>query len=467
MADLAEVDWQMVLGRWHSRLPGQGSHRENLAALIEAIANHPDRAIRLHPRSPAPVPFETHAVPWYSDYGRVLVDSTIRPGAFLSYAAGDYYIQDAGSMLAAKLCDAEPGMTVWDCCASPGGKSTAVLEQLGGHGALVANEVIQSRVAQLQLAVERAGFGNVLVTSAELDAVPRSFERAFDRVLLDAPCSGQSMLSKGKQSLASFSESQISHSAARQRRLLEAAARSVGPGGRLVYSTCTFAELENESVISAFLESNPGWNLYCDSDLAQWQHPELKGMYRIWPHTDPSHGAFAAALVRADEPSEHDQVGIQEHGRRKKSDWRLSKCSASVLMLDGLTLDDSRIRERRYRTGADDLVDYHAFPDVPDDWINMAVSGTLLAREKRNRIEPQFGAAKLSGGTVAKNGIGEPILLDAEQARLYVEGQAVRTSENGDGWRVAKWGVRSLCWGKITKGVLKNHFPKALRQKAQ
>ncbi|MEM8733033.1 MAG: hypothetical protein AAGG44_02350, partial [Planctomycetota bacterium] len=414
------------------------------------------------------------------EYGRVLVDASVRPGAFLSYAAGDYYIQDAGSMLAARLCAAQPGMRVWDCCASPGGKSTAILEQLGGQGALVANEVIQSRVGQLQLMVERAGFGNVLVTSAELDAVPASFEMAFDRVLLDAPCSGQSMVSKGKQSLTSFSESQISHSAARQRRLLEAAARAVAPGGRLVYSTCTFAQAENESVVLGFLATHAGWSLHSEPALLPWQHPEVEGLYRIWPHIDPSHGAFAAALVRnSDAAVEVDAKHRLESGkaskragRNTKSSWRQSTCSAGEMMLDGLEFEGERIQQRCYRTGGDEVTEFHAFPNVPADWIAMAVSGTLLARSKRNRIEPQYGAARLNRSTAAPHGIGgkigETIEVGEAEARLYVEGQAVRIDAGeGNGWRVLQWAGRSLGWGKVTKGVVKNHFPKPLRQKTQ
>jgi hypothetical protein len=136
-----------------------------------------------------------------------------------------------------------------------------------------------------------------------VDALAEMCSDSFDCVIVDAPCTGQSMVARGKQTLAAFSEKQIEHSAARQHRILRAAAELVKPGGRLVYSTCTFAFAENEAMIDSFCCEHPDWSPVTDPKLAEWESQNYEGCYRLWPHRDRCAGAFAAALRRP----EHSQ----------------------------------------------------------------------------------------------------------------------------------------------------------------
>lgn len=465
------IDWAGVLGDWQQRIPGGGDWRQNLKELDAAVRVHPKRAFRISPRCPGLEKLErlsSTRVAWYPEYGRLLEDSSIRPGGFLNHAAGDYYVQDAGSMLALRLCNARPGWRVLDCCASPGGKSTGLLEQLGGSGLLVANEVIRGRVALLQMALERAGYGNSLTTSFDLDAMPACFHGQFDCVLVDAPCSGQSMVVKGKQSVAAFSIQHMDLNAARQRRLIRAAAKVVAPGGRLVYSTCTFATCENESIISDFLKENPGWTTVRDEGLTDWEDPENPGCYRIWPHTDDSSGAFAAALVCPEL-----QVKPEAVRRSKHSVWSRLDPRKLNLDIEGLYPEDAtrprmlcergfKNKERAGNDGKSSQV--HVFPVVEDDWLQSGLAGTFIAEVKPRYTDPQYGLSRLQQSP--KSSADTELQLSSEQARAFVEGQSLRHESTSTGWQIAWWQQRPLGWGKIGNGAVKNHFPKPLRQSA-
>ena len=296
------VDWHQVLGP----ILGRALPLSELKPLAESVVRHPRRAVRLSPQSSIhELPFEVERVPCY-DAGYFLNTTDVRPGEFLHAAAGDYYIQDAGSMLALAMCELTPGQKVCDTCASPGGKSTGALEQLGGSGLLVANEVIGSRLAILNLALSRTGYANHLMTNLEVDRLSDGLGANFDCVIVDAPCTGQSMVVRGKQSLAAYSAAQIEHSSARQKRIIRAAAKLVKPGGRLVYSTCTFSYAENELIVLDFLEEQPLWAPKRWEHLARWETPGFDGCYRLWPHRDQCAGAFAATLIRSPQAVLHE-----------------------------------------------------------------------------------------------------------------------------------------------------------------
>jgi 16S rRNA C967 or C1407 C5-methylase (RsmB/RsmF family)/NOL1/NOP2/fmu family ribosome biogenesis protein len=470
-----EIDWASVLGNWLQRLPGGSDRQQNLKELDAAVRSPPKRALRLSPRCPgreALAQLASSRVAWYPELGRVLEDATIRPGGLLNHAAGDYYVQDAGSMLALRLCDAQPDWKVLDCCASPGGKSTGILEQLGGSGVLVANEVIRGRIALLQMALERAGYGNSLTTSFDLDEMPACFHAQFECVLVDAPCSGQSMVVKGKQSSAAFSIQHMELNAARQRRLIRAASKAVAPGGRLVYSTCTFATMENESIIRGFLEEHPGWTTLREQELAQWEDPKNAGCYRIWPHTEASSGAFAAALVAPELPAKREFTGT----RTRKSGW--NRVNPHELDLESVDIRSLHLQatsqprmlcerglRRRGRSDSDARRgQIHSFPEVQSDWLQPALAGTLIAEVKARHTEPQYGLARL------QQSLESPPMaalhLSDEQAQRFVEGQSLRCASTLSGWQIVWWQGRPLGWGKIANGVVKNHFPKPMRQSA-
>jgi 16S rRNA C967 or C1407 C5-methylase (RsmB/RsmF family) len=477
------IDWPAVLG---PLLVSEHDHQNvvkpaELSTLEAATFAHVRRAIRPRPSLTLEhLPFTTEPIAWFPP-GRFLCDSSlnapVRPGAFLHYAAGDYYIQDAGSMLALALCNVQPGEWVCDTCAAPGGKSSGLLEALRGQGILLANEVIRSRLAMLNLTLVRCGHTNHLTTNLEVEELSRLCGRAFDCVLVDAPCTGQTMVARGKQSMAAFGPSQIAHSSARQQRILRAAAYLVKPGGRMVYSTCAYSYEENERIVQGFLAQHPGWRTSVVERLNEWCSPVAEGCYRVWPHRHECSGAFAALLVNHDEAMESSSsADSPAQARNRKASQRAWEQLAEPPQSLHWLPDLEGVQWWRNR---DQL---HLFDArLPTEWIEAAaISGTDIAdiqptgasRARLDMWTPSFGGSQLainadfSSSAPVPTACTRTIELDDAQAIRYVAGETVGSDCQENSWCLVTWRGRKLSWGKLTQGKLKNHFPKALRQKA-
>ena len=260
-----------------------------------AAKRHP-RVMRIRPDRHPP-PDVGGPVPFYPGAFGVTA-GTAPPSRRIAYAAGDYYLQDAGSLLALAVAgtttDRLKDRTVCDLCASPGGKASAMIELIG-NGLVVANEPIGSRLAPLAVNLARTGSDRYVITRRDPDDLATSMAGRFDLVLIDAPCSGQTMVGRGKQGKSSAGEAMIAVNVARQRRILAAAAAMIRPGGRLVYSTCTFAVAENEDQIrwlsaETDLVADPVAGL---EPYASGLHPAC---YRTWPHRHGCDGSFAASM---------------------------------------------------------------------------------------------------------------------------------------------------------------------------
>lgn len=465
------IDWRQVLGPIVDVLGGADT--PEVAELEAAIASHSRRAVRLQPWvMAAELPFDTDEVPWFSR-GRFLLDGRTRPGSFLEFAGGDYFIQDAGSLLPLALAQIQPGEYVCDLCAAPGGKSTAILEQLQGSGVLLSNEVIRSRVDVLELALARSGYSNYCVTNRSIEAIAEFFtgprfdgeleqERLgpgrFDCVVVDAPCTGQSMIARGKQSLAAFTERQITHSAARQQSILRAALRLVRPGGRLIYSTCTFAYEENEGIVKWMRELVPDWLPLEKIGLQQWQTPGWPGCYRLWPHRDGCSGGFAAGLVRpSDSPTE---VSYHEH-YRSLSPARNSRPSSSAGSVDlDLVSPWAKAKEDGCWWLSNASLE-HVYSTDLHDWRDLGAAGVRMAERIGDHWLPSYAAACLRNESDWWTAQAR-IELSDEQAVRFMAGEGF-TKESPAGWVIVQWKGRPLAWGKHAGGVLKNHLPKGLR----
>ena len=202
---------------------------------------------------------ELKQVPWEPDgfyYSR-----DFRPGRLPWHEAGMYYIQEASAMVPAVLCGAKPGERVLDLCAAPGGKSTKLAACLRGEGILVANEIHPERARVLSSNLERMGIRNALVTNEPPHRLASRFPLFFDRIVVDAPCSGEGMFRKEEEALTHWSPENVRMCAERQSEIMEEAASMLRPGGRLVYSTCTFSPEENEGTIVRFLKAHPEFSV--------------------------------------------------------------------------------------------------------------------------------------------------------------------------------------------------------------
>lgn len=383
-----------------------------------------------------------------------------RPSRWLAYAAGEFYLQDAGSLLALAACqadtDALTGQTVCDLCAAPGGKATGLLEAIGERGFLLAAEPIRSRQAALTYNLARTGADRYAVTGLDPEQLARRIGGVFDLVLVDAPCSGQALLGRQKQSVGALDAANIELNSKRQQRILRAAVDLVRPGGRLVYSTCTFAELENESQVRWLIET---CGMVPDT-VDRLQHlasPAAPASYRLWPQHHGCAGAFAARLVRPqhavalDGTDETDEGGSSKQHRRRRDAAAGQEVSpeAGALLSDvtGGTARDLSLRQRDW------IVDGFAGP-VPDWLQRIDYAGPEWAHRAGKTWKPAHGLA-------LRRSPHDPLPpgweLTPEEARAYWRGLTVDCPRRG--WQVARLEGRPLGWVKSSGRVGKNHLP--------
>lgn len=201
------------------------------------------------------MPFNLTAVPWAEN--GYYYEKSDQPGKHPYHEAGVYYIQEPSAMAPVPMLEVKPGDRVLDLCAAPGGKSTQIAAALMGEGLLVCNEINPQRAKILSENIERMGVCNACVTNEAPEHLSEFFPEFFDKILVDAPCSGEGMFRKNEEACGEWSPENVEMCAARQDSILDEAAKMLRCGGRLVYSTCTFAEAEDEGSVERFAERHP------------------------------------------------------------------------------------------------------------------------------------------------------------------------------------------------------------------
>ena len=256
----------------------------------------------------ARTPFSLEPVPWARDGFQH--DGNASPGRHPDYHAGIFYLQDPSAMLPAELLDPQPGDRVLDLCAAPGGKSVQMAAMMRNRGLLVANDISPKRVKPLCRNLEGLGIACAVVLNETPDRLAKAFPGYFDKILIDAPCSGEGMFRKDDKAVRSWERRGPNAFLPLQRELLEAAWSMLRPGGRLVYATCTYNPDENERNIAQALDRFPDMSVEGvagpASDLLTGLRPgrpdwagnrmELSGAFRIWPHIAQGEGQFAVRL---------------------------------------------------------------------------------------------------------------------------------------------------------------------------
>lgn len=264
-------------------------------AFLESLERPRAVALRFNPlKGEIPtLDFVRETVPW--EPMGYYYDPQSRPGLHPFHEAGVYYLQEASAMSAAALLDPQPGERICDLCAAPGGKPPRLPEKWGKELSL-SNEIHPKRAKILSRNVERMGISNALVTNTDPQTLAKKYPGYFHRVLIDAPCSGEGMFRKEEAAVTDWSPETVAMCARRQAEILEAGSKLVCPGGRLVYSTCTFAPEENEEAVEAFLATHPD---FTPEDVhAPWFTRTAPGFYRLWPHKLLGEGHFVAVLRR-------------------------------------------------------------------------------------------------------------------------------------------------------------------------
>ena len=415
-------------------------------AFFTAMEGAPARALRINSlraaAANAAAPFAADPVPWEKN-GFYLKENT-RPGAGIAHAAGAFYMQEASAMVSVAVLRPRPGERILDLCAAPGGKTTQIAAAMAGEGLLVSNEPEPGRAKVLAANLERFGAANAIAVNAYPDALSSRWPGFFDAILCDAPCSGEGMFRREPDSRLEWSAASPAGCAKRQAEILDRAAELLRPGGRLVYSTCTFNPSENEGSIQNFLARHP--DFYAEDFDLPGIGSSSKGCIRVWPHRVHGDGHFAALL-------------------RKSGDGRLSppifKNSKDDLKLIAQLEQEvcplpAALSQRFQRAG-----DYiYAVPaECPETkGLKLARTGTCLLRIGKNYIEPQHALAMaIDPGTALRR-----FDMDDDQAARYLGGEAL-PCEGEKGWTLACWNGLALGWGKVSSGMMKNHLPKGLR----
>ena len=470
-------------------------------AFIEGFAQEKYQALRLNAlkigkngRSAAdlpalfPLPFHLTKVPWAEN--GYYYEAEDQPGKHPLHKAGVYYIQEPSAMAPVTLLEPKPGERILDLCAAPGGKSTQIAAAMMGEGLLISNEIHPARAKILSENIERMGIRNACVTNETPAHLAEVFPGYFDRVLVDAPCSGEGMFRKNEGACDEWSPENVELCGQRQDEILDCAAEMLRYGGRLVYSTCTFAPTENEGSILRFLGRHPEFSVVEMPQAAalfspgrpEWvenrteekgesacgsvggttdaeQDSEIAKTLRLWPHRIKGEGHYAAVLVKAKDVPE----GYVE--RQDKTPARY-----------GLQTGISERELGEYPAFAKEFLhtklsgEYLKFGDnlylMPKDMpalkgLKVLRPGLHLGTMKKGRFEPSHALAL----TLAPEDVVNVWDMSSQDRTLwnYLDGQTF-SADGAKGWYLICAEGFSIGWGKLAGGIMKNHYPKGLRK---
>lgn len=440
-------------------------------------------------------------------------DSEKRPGKHPYHEAGLYYIQEPSAMSVAELLNVKPGDKVLDLCAAPGGKSTQAACKMNGEGILVSNEINSQRAKILSQNIERLGIANGVVLNEDSGKLADTFVEYFDKIIVDAPCSGEGMFRKDENAASEWSPEQVNVCADRQKMIISNAAKMLKPGGRMVYSTCTFSPEENEQVIKWFLDNHPGYSVVkCETyegfdggrkewlgevasdvvstdevaagradagDVAVDNACQIDDTIRLWPHSIGGEGHFAAVIEKT--------IGVSGAGQYSESEKGLSdELKNSGAGSIGKTTIKDRDKKRLRAGKSPELAEFNRFAQeylnvdfdsdrimsfgeqlyyVPEEMIDIkglkvVRPGLHLGTNKKNRFEPSHALALYLKKGQVKNSVN----LSVNDAVEYIKGNPAECEDSIKGWALVTVDGYSLAWAKCSGGVAKNHYPKGLRK---
>ncbi len=424
----------------------------DLPAFLASYEKPPERGLRVNTLKLSAEEFAARApfplgerVPWEKNAFYLSEEKT---GADPYHFAGLYYLQEPSAMAVGKLSAGCSKMRVLDLCAAPGGKTTQIAAQMKGEGILIANEINFARAKILLQNAERMGIANCAVTSASPESLTTRFPAFFDLILVDAPCSGEGMFKKEPNAVPEWSEANVAMCAARQRAILDCAAEMTAAGGHLLYSTCTFAEEEDEWQIEEFLKRHSEFSL-------------VKA-HKLYPHICRGEGHFCALLEKKEfifcpPPASGGGEGVRHRSAVKP--YPICKNSAAERAfrtfeadffgepLTGLvhTLGDGRM----YLVPA-------GMPDLSG--LSLLRLGVELGEFDGKIFKPAHALAMAFGDWAKRK-----VFLTRAESERYLRGETL-TADLPNGWCTVCVEKFPLGLGKCVGGTVKNHLPKGLRK---
>lgn len=407
------------------------------------------------------------------------------PGKHPYHEAGVYYIQEPSAMAVAALAAPKPGERILDLCAAPGGKATHLASQMDGQGLLVANEIHPARAKILSQNIERMGIRNAVVTNEDPMSLKQYFPEFFDRIVVDAPCSGEGMFRKEEAACLEWSLQNIHSCAIRQREILEAASKMLKPGGRLVYSTCTFAPEEDEETVALFLKAHSEFAVDLELDFEKYKKmgflqgcPEwidqkistreaesVTKTFRLFPHKIKGEGHYIAVLCKKAEKDNFKKKRkssnrVNQKEKNSLADWEAFQKEMGFSFKQG-----------NYQFFGNEL---YLVPEEMVDMKGLKVlrAGLHLGTLKKNRFEPSHALALALSPSDTKKVLSFP--RDSKEILSYLKGEMLvldkkdkkdrqDKQDKPKGWYLFCVDGYSIGWVKVSPTGIKNHYPKGLR----
>ena len=405
-------------------------------------------------------PWPLTPVPWIPN-GFYYDGDKIQPSKHPYYFAGLCYLQEPSAMTPASRIPVEPGERVLDVCAAPGGKATELGAKLKGEGVLIANDISNSRARGLLKNLELFGIGNMMVISEEPGKLVEYFPEYFDKILIDAPCSGEGMFRKDKKMVKAWEEHGPEFFSKLQRSIITQAAAMLKPGGMILYSTCTFDPLENEKTVEYLLETCPefkicdmeGYEGFCEGipKYVEDHSEEYRKTVRIFPHKMQGEGHYLALVKKGDDNTERKN---EKTAKPKSGAKKLPEELEQFLKELAWDIDKSRLDIREERV-------YYMPENLPMlKGVRFLRSGLLLGEVKKNRFEPSQALAMCLKKEEYPRILDLPVSDD--RVIKYLKGETLDvediTSRKEKGWYLVCVDGYPLGFGKLANQTLKNKY---------
>ena len=365
-----------------------------------------------------------------------------------AHIAGLFYMQEPSASSAVEVLDVKQGDWILDMCAAPGGKSTQIAAKLNHTGFLVSNEIETKRAMILMSNMERLGFSECMITNARPNDLAKEMQGWFDKVLVDAPCSGEGMFKKHQSAIEDWSVEHVEACAQRQKHILDNAYEVLKENGILVYSTCTYSMEENEEVIYDFIQKYPDMKLVdCNVSFGRtgfaYKDLDVTKVRRIFP-MDQGEGHFVAKLVKQGSSNESKKKALP----------------SSVVPSYVEDFFENQLKERpKYLLQLQDKIYIKNSPFIKLKKIHILRQGLLAGEMVKNRFEPH---QHFYSAGIHQNQFLKVYDMNDDECIKYLQGNLLQV-EGYKGYTALTWKHHPIAFAKGDGMVLKNKYPKGMR----